>query len=348
MIQLRKKILVALSGGVDSAVAVLELQKQGFEVIGVYFLMLAGKNAELADARDIAKQLGIELKEEDISRDFENKILNNFIWEYQAGRTPNPCILCNKEIKFKHLLRVADELGIKLVATGHYARIKKEKGVLCISKAKDKKKDQSYFLYRLDETEISRIIFPLGTIEKIKVKEIAKKAGLKIPNSESQDVCFMKNENKLKDFLTLKVESNKGDIISEEGKCIGFHDGAIFCTIGQRRGLNINGGPFYVTDKDISLNRIVVTKNRDSEKLFPRKIVFKDTNWIGGLPKENTDYSIKTRYQTKESKAKIIELKKGFFEAQLEDPQWAVAPGQSLVIFEKDLVKGGGVIFSTH
>jgi tRNA-uridine 2-sulfurtransferase len=343
---IQEKILVALSGGVDSAVTVLELQKQGFEVIAVHFVMLSSAGASLADAKNIANQLGIELKEIDISVDFQAKILDNFIEEYRQGRTPNPCTLCNKEIKFKHLLRVADELGINFVATGHYARISKKDDILYISKAKDEKKDQSYFLYRLNQAEIARIVFPLGEFEKTKVIEIAKNAGIKIPSSESQDVCFMKNEGKLKDFLAMKIVEIPGNIVTEEGEIVGTHLGVAFCTIGQRRGLNISGGPFYVVLRDIENNMITVTRKKESEKLNPGKVIFKDVNWVGGIPDEKSEYFIKTRYLVKESRAKIrrIDKQKDYYEAQLIDFQWAVAPGQSLVVFEGDMVRGGGII----
>lgn len=348
MKQTREKILVALSGGVDSAVTVLELQKQGFEVIAVHFVMLSLAGAALDDARNIANQLGIELKEKDISADFETKILDNFIEEYRQGRTPNPCTLCNKEIKFKHLLRIADELEIDFVATGHYARIVKKNDVLYISKAKDEKKDQSYFLYKLNQAEIARVIFPLGDFKKTEVVEIAKNAGIKIPSGESQDVCFMKNEGKLKDFLGMKIKETPGNVITEEGEIIGAHLGAAFCTIGQRRGLNINGGPFYVVSRDVASNTITVTKNKESEKLNPQKVIFKDINWVGGAPDEKSEYFVKTRYLAKESRAKMhkMDVQKDFYEAQLIDSQWAVAPGQSLVVFEGNLVKGGGIIAS--
>lgn len=348
MKQEQEKILVALSGGVDSAVTVLELQKQGFEVIAVHFVMLSLANAALDDARNIASQLGVELREEDISADFESKILDNFTEEYRGGRTPNPCTLCNKEIKFKHLLRIADELGINFVATGHYARISKKDDVLYISKAKDEKKDQSYFLYKLNQFEIARIIFPLGDFEKTEVVEIAKNAGIKIPSSESQDVCFMKNEGKLKDFLGMKIKETPGNIVTEEGEIVGAHLGAAFCTIGQRRGLNINGGPFYVVSRDVASNTITVTKNKESEELNPKKVIFKDVNWVGGIPSEKAEYFIKTRYLVKEARAKIgrVAANKNYYEAQLIDSQWAVAPGQSLVVFDGDLVKGGGIIVS--
>ncbi len=348
MKQPQEKILVALSGGVDSAVAVLELQKQGFEAVGVYFEMLSPKNTAVDDARNVAKQLGIELIEKNISQNFEDKILVNFVEEYKAGRTPNPCTLCNKEIKFKYLLRIADELGIKFVATGHYALIQKKNGFLFISKAKDVKKDQSYFLYKLNQIEIARIIFPLGNLEKNKVKEIAKEFGLKIPASESQDVCFLKSEGSLRDFLIPKIKKTKGNIFSEAGEFLGLHDGAAFYTIGQRRGINVNGGPFYVISKDATTNTITVTRDKNSEKLLPKKIIFKDTNWISGAPKEGAEYLVKTRYLAKEARAKIIKIEDDFYETQLIDSQWAVAPGQALVVFEGDLVKGGGVIVSVN
>ena len=344
MKQVKEKILVALSGGVDSAVAVLELQKQGFEVVGVCFEMLSSENIILEDARNVAKQLGIELRIENITEDFKTKILANFIEEYGVGRTPNPCTLCNKEIKFKHLLRVADELGIKFVATGHYARIQEKEGVSYISKAKDKKKDQSYFLYQLNQAEIARIFFPLGNLEKNTVVEIAKDFGLKIPASESQDVCFLKNEGSLKKFLADKIKKSKGNILSEEGEILGTHDGIGFYTVGQRRGLNVNGGPFYVVSKESSNNDITVARNKNSKKLLTRKVVFKNTNWVGGPPKEKTEYLVKTRYLAKESRAKIVKNKDGLCEALFIDSQWAVAPGQALVVFEGNLVKGGGII----
>ncbi|MBT3355782.1 tRNA 2-thiouridine(34) synthase MnmA [bacterium] len=341
----KSKILIALSGGIDSAVSVLELQKKGFEVIGIHFKMLPrlGESG-LEDAQNVAGQLKIELKVKDISQDFKKEVLDNFIKEYQSGRTPNPCTLCNKKIKFKYLLEVADELGIKLVATGHYAGITKKDRNFYISRAKDVKKDQSYFLYKLKQKELTRIIFPLCDFTKSEVKEKAIEFGLKISSKESQDVCFMKKDETLKDFLSPQISCVSGEIVTEDKGTLGRHEGLAFYTIGQRRGLSINGGPFYVAAKNINSNTIIVTKNKDNLKLNPHTVFFENSSWAGDSPSEGIEYLVKTRYLAKESKARIIKLKQDMYIAHLVDSQWAVTPGQSLVVFDGELVVGGGII----
>lgn len=346
----QKKILVALSGGVDSAVSVLELQKAGFEVIAVHFKMFTSdENTEEEDAKKIANQLEVKLVTKNISEDFQKEVLDNFVEEYRAGRTPNPCTLCNKKIKFNYLLKSADELGVEFVATGHYACIVKKEGQTYITKAKDKKKDQSYFLYRLGQKEISRIIFPLCSFSKDEVWEKAKVANLKIPSKESQDVCFIKNNKTLKDFLSPEIPELFGNITSEDGEVLGRHSGATFYTIGQRRGLNIGGrGPFYVVCKNLEKNELVVTSDKGSLKLNPKEVIFEDVSWAGEVPKENKEYLIKTRYLASAARARISRIENGRYGAQLIESQWAVAPGQSLVVFDKNLVMGGGVIVAVN
>ncbi len=337
-----KEVLVAFSGGVDSAVSVLELQRKKFLVKGVYFEMLDGQGKK--SIQKMAKQLKMELEIIDLKKQFEKDILENFYTEYEKGRTPNPCILCNKQIKFKFLFDLADKMKIKYVATGHYVSVKRRKGIPYITKAKDSRKDQSYFLYRLNSRELERVVFPLSDLTKKRVKEIAKEVDLKIPLKESQDVCFMNNNEKLKEFLLNKIEVNEGDIVSDEGEIVGKHIGVSFYTIGQRRGLNVNGGPFYVFDKNVKKNIVFITKNKKHEKLEPTKVLIKDVNWSNISPEEGKEYTVKTRYLATESKAFIERFNEESYLVIFKEPQWAVAPGQSLVLFDRGFVIGGGVI----
>lgn len=339
----KQKIIVAISGGIDSAASVLKLQEQGFFVQGVYFEMFE-ENGK-GDAENVAKQLGIDLEIINLKDDFKERVLDNFFSEYGAGRTPNPCTICNQKIKFEFLLNFADKLGIKMVATGHYVNSRKDGKYNYIAKAGDLKKDQSYFLYRLKSSQLERIIFPLGHLNKEEIISYVNKRGIKIPKKESQDICFINSGEKVDDFLAQNLKRKKGDVLDENGEMVGHHDGAWFYTIGQRRGLSLNGGPYYIFKKDIDKNTLFVTKDKDSKALSFEKIYFENVSWIGREPEQGRKYTVKSRYLAREVTAQIKKFKEGYL-AELEDTQWAVTPGQALVVFDGDLVLGGGVIRS--
>lgn len=344
------KIIVGLSGGVDSAVTVYLLKKQGYQVIGIFLDMLNDVNhSEIERAKLLAKQLDIELIQKDIQEIFQKEIVSEFVNKYRNGLTPNPCISCNPKIKFKYLLEIADELNIKKVATGHYALIAQNKQAnRILQKAEDKTKDQSYFLYRLTQKELKRIEFPLGKLKKTEVKKIAEEVGLKIPKAESQDVCFLKNFKSLAEFLQSKLQQDsfkQGKIVDNKGQILGNHRGLPIYTLGQRKGLDIGGdGPFYVVGKDFERNQLLVSRNKKNEKLMQREIIIDNVNWLNGEPEEDKKYQIKVRYQMKSVEAKLEQIEDKKWKVKCADPVWAIAPGQSLVIYDDDKVVGGGII----
>jgi tRNA-specific 2-thiouridylase len=345
-----QKILVGMSGGVDSAVTVHLLKKQGYQVTGVFLSMLSDtKHTEFKRAKILARQLDIELVQEDIQKVFQKEIISEFLNKYKDGLTPNPCISCNPRIKFGYLLQVADKLKIDKIATGHYAVVSKRKDKTTeLLKGLDKSKDQSYFLYRLGQKELQRVEFPLGKFMKKKVKEIAKKNKLAVPNLESQDVCFLKGYKNLEEFLQKnlnKKDFKKGDIVDKEDNLIGKHQGLLIYTLGQRKGLNIGGnGPFYVTGKDFKQNKLIVSNNKQDKKICSNNIIIGDVKWTGETPINGNTYQIKIRYQMKSVDAKIEKDSNGQWMVECDKPIWAVAPGQSLVIYDGDKVIGGGII----
>jgi tRNA-specific 2-thiouridylase len=346
---MKERILVGLSGGVDSALTVKLLQKDGYEVTGLFLEMLT-KNS-FVRAEILAKQLKVNLIKKDIKNIFQQEIVDDFLQNYAFGKTPNPCVLCNPQIKFKYLLQIADELNIKYVATGHYTEVQKSKNNKSeavefeIKKAKDKIKDQSYFLYRLKQEELRRIKFPLGELLKENVKKMAQENKLKIPKLESQDVCFLK-EGRLDNFLIKNLSAKYfkvGKIIDEDEKVVGQHRGLVIYTVGQRKGLDVGGdGPFYVSGKDWKNNVLRVTRQR--EDLNKKIIYFSEVNWINTKPIKNKKYQIKIRYQMKEIDAILKSVAFNKWQAVLSEEAWAVMPGQSLVVYDRDKLIGGGII----
>lgn len=317
------KVAVALSGGVDSAVSALILKNKGFDVTAVF--MKLNKFSQEDGARKLAKEIGIPFKVIDLRKQFKEEIINYFIKEYKAGNTPNPCALCNQKIKFGIFLK---ELDTDFIATGHYAKVKD--GYLY--KAKDSKKDQSYFLWKLNPKTLKKVIFPLSNYTKEAVKKIAKENNLSINEKESQEVCFITEANN--DFLKKYIKEEKGDIINKEGRIIGEHNGVWFYTIGQRRGIGLSGGPYWVIDKDVKRNRLIVSL--EEKDLLSREVSFKNANWF--------------RKDIKRVKAKIRYGHKGAFgvldnnKFTFDRPQKAITKGQSIVFYNKSEVIGGGII----
>ncbi len=345
-----QKILVGMSGGVDSAVTVHLLKKQGYQVTGVFLSMLSDtKHTEFKRAKILARQLDIELVQEDIQKVFQKEIISEFLNKYKDGLTPNPCISCNPRIKFRYLLQVADKLKIDKIATGHYAVVSKRKDKTTeLLKGLDKSKDQSYFLYRLGQKELQRVEFPLGKFMKKKVKEIAKKNKLAVPKLESQDVCFLKGYKNLEEFLQKELNKNnfaKGSIVDEEDNIVGEHQGLLIYTLGQRKGLNIGGkGPFYVIGKDFERNKLLVSNNKKNRRLLHKRIVIKDAKWVNEVPVKNKIYQIKIRYQMKSVNAKIKRVNGSQWIIKCARTIWAVTSGQSLVVYDGNRVVGGGII----
>ncbi len=340
-----KKVYVGLSGGVDSSVAAALLLEQGCVVTGVYMKNwsqdLPGHHCpweeDYRDAKRVAVKLGIDFKLFDFQTQYRQKVVDYMIGEYKAGRTPNPDIMCNQEIKFKLFLETALEDGADLIATGHYSRVKDGK----LYVAKDKLKDQSYFLYRVTSDALSKTLMPIGEItSKKEVRHLAKKFDL--PTAEkkdSQGICFVGKVG-IKEFLSQYVKAQPGPIVDQTGKEVGEHEGAIFYTIGQRHGLNVGGGlPYYVTRKDMAANTVYVTTDLSDKELWSKEISLTELHWINNAPKMNKKYHVRMRYRGPLVGCMLKDEK-----LILDEEQRAVAAGQSAVIYDGAHCLGGGVI----
>ncbi len=347
---LMKTIFVGLSGGVDSSVAALILKQQGYEVVGVYMKnwsqdlpgMKCPWKEDYQDAKRVAVQLGIGFKMYDFQDEYRHKVVDLMLSEFKSGRTPNPDITCNQEIKFKLFLDTALEDGADLVATGHYARTKGGKLLM----AKDENKDQTYFLYRVTCDALQRTIFPLGELTKPQVKELAKKNNLiTASKKESMGICFV-GKVPIKDFLQQFIKSKPGKIIDQNSVVIGEHDGAIFYTIGQRHGLEVGGGlPYYVTGKDMKKNEIYVTTDLQDEKLWSKQIKLADVHWINGEPSAKDKLQVRTRHRAKLIPVKKLDLlsnSKAIVE--LDEEVRALTPGQSTIFYSGQVCLGGGIV----
>lgn len=335
-----------MSGGVDSSVAGYLLQKQGFDVIGVTLQMWEEKDLNTQnEAESVCKILNIEHHTFNVQKNFKKYVVNYFISEYESGRTPNPCVVCNRYVKFQGLIDKAKELNIEYIATGHYANIEQKDGIYLLKKAVDKSKDQTYFLYNLTQEQLSKTVFPLGSYTKKQIREIAKE--IKLPVAEkpdSQEICFIKDNN-YKGFINSheKEESHHGQFVDLDGNVIGYHEGILKYTIGQRRGLGIvTGQPMFVIDIDKEKNRIVLGSNTD---LFLKELTASNINWIylNNL-KEKMIVKAKIRYGAKESKAIITPIGDGKIKVKFNTPQRAITKGQSVVFYNDDYVLGGGII----
>jgi tRNA-specific 2-thiouridylase len=345
-----KTVYVGLSGGVDSSVSALLLKEQGYKVVGVYMKNwsqdLPGMPCpwmdDYQDAKRIAVQLGIDFKMYDFEKEYRHKVVDYMLDEFKAGRTPNPDVMCNQEVKFKLFLNTALEDGADYVATGHYAKTKD--GHLYM--ARDDNKDQTYFLYRVTKEALEKTIFPLSDLTKPQVRELAKKHGLiTATKKESMGICFVGKVG-IKEFLQQYVESTPGPIIEQHGQTVGEHDGAIFYTIGQRHGLQVGGGmPLYVVGKDMQKNEVYVTTDLQDERLWNRQIKFAGAHWINSAPERGQDLMVRTRHRAKLLKVtKLNMLSKGQWVAELEDEVKALTPGQSAVFYSGDECLGGGIV----
>ena len=343
----KTKIYVAMSGGVDSSVAAALLKKEGHHVTGVFMkpwqpydereVCLWKQDRE--DAMRVASQLNIPFKTWDFSREYKREVTDYMIREYKAGRTPNPDVMCNKEIKFGLFLKKALREGAEYIATGHYVRLKKQGTEYHLLKGKDLNKDQSYFLWTLDQRILKHCLFPIGGYTKPEVRKLAKKFGLSVyDKKDSQGVCFIGPLN-MKEFLTRYIKPNKGKILDQAGKVIGVHDGIYYYTIGQRHGLNIGDGqgPYYVTGKDVKKNIIFVGPNSDTRQKEARVA---NIHWVNGEISLPGNIDIKVRYRTKSVRATL--KKNG--DLVFKRPERAVTAGQSAVFYSGSHLLGGGVI----
>ena len=354
-----QRIVVGMSGGVDSSVAALLLKQQGHDVVGLFMKNWEDDDTEeycssrqdLVDAAAVADCIGIEIEAVNFSAEYKDRVFSDFLAEYRAGRTPNPDVLCNAEIKFRAFLDHAIGLGADLIATGHYAQVREVDGLHQLLKAEDGTKDQSYFLYRLNQEQLARTRFPLGGLYKREVREIARRAGL--PNHDKRDstgICFI-GERPFREFLNRYVPANPGEIYTLDGRLLGQHMGLMFYTLGQRQGLGIgghrggDGDAWYVVDKDRARNRLIVVQGRDSRALYSHRLTASGLSWISGAPPHcHWVYGAKARYRQKDAPCAIVELTDERCTIDFAEAQWAVTPGQSVVLYESRVCLGGGII----
>lgn len=345
------KVYVGMSGGVDSSLTAALLKEQGYDVTGVYMKNwtqdLPGMRCpwadDLADAKRVAVQLGIDFKVFDFENEYKHKVVDYMIEEYKRGHTPNPDIMCNQEVKFKLFLETALEDGADMIATGHYARV--ENGVL--KQAADANKDQTYFLYRVTHEALAKTLFPLGEFTKPEVREMAKERGLYTAGKkDSQGICFV-GQIGIREFLSQYVEQTAGSIIDKNtGKVLGQHDGAIFYTIGQRHGLDIGGGlPYYVVGKDMEKNEVYVTTDLNDENLWKKTVELRELHWIDDSQPGEGQYTIRIRHRAPLVKARLKIADDGqSATVELNDEQRAITIGQSVVIYDGDTCLGGGIV----
>jgi tRNA-specific 2-thiouridylase len=306
---------------------------------------------DLVDCASVAEVIGIDLEVVNFSAEYKERVFSAFLAEYSAGRTPNPDVLCNAEIKFKAFLDHAVTLGAQRIATGHYARLRKVEDRFELLKARDLSKDQSYFLHRLNQSQLSRVMFPLGEMNKVDVRKVAEEAGLhNFAKRDSTGICFI-GERPFREFLNRYLPTKPGPMRTPEGRVVGEHVGLSFYTIGQRKGVGIGGlkdtagGAWYVCGKDLVKNELIVVQGHDHPLLLSHKLRAEDLAWVSGEgPRSGESYSAKTRYRQADAECRIGSAREKDLEVEFTAPQWAVTPGQSVVLYQGDACLGGGVI----
>jgi tRNA-specific 2-thiouridylase len=345
------RVVVGMSGGVDSSVAALLLKREGYDVVGLFMKNwedddndeYCSTREDLIDAAAAADVIGIELEAVNFAAEYKDRVFAEFLREYSAGRTPNPDVLCNAEIKFKAFLDHAMRLGAEKIATGHYARTDGQR----LLRGKDGSKDQSYFLHRLNQAQLAHVLFPVGELKKSEVRRIALDA--KLPNHAKKDstgICFI-GERPFRDFLNRYLPKAPGPIVTDKGRAIGEHIGLAFYTIGQRKGIGIGGAgePWYVAGKDLAANKLVVVQGHDHPLLMKRALAADETTWVAGAaPGEQSQHTAKTRYRQADAPCTLSRVLESEIKVEFATPQWAVTPGQSVVLYDGEVCLGGGVI----
>ncbi|UKH15745.1 tRNA 2-thiouridine(34) synthase MnmA [Actinobacillus pleuropneumoniae] len=356
----KKKVIIGMSGGVDSSVSAFILQQQGYQVEGLFMKNWEEDDdtdyctaaADLADAQAVADKLGMKLHKINFAAEYWDNVFEHFLNEYKAGRTPNPDILCNKEIKFKAFLEyAAEDLGADYIATGHYVRRSGDDNNAQLLRGLDANKDQSYFLYTLSHKQVGQSLFPVGGIEKPIVRQIAEDLGLATAKKkDSTGICFI-GERKFKDFLARYLPAQPGEIRTVGGKVVGRHDGLMYHTLGQRKGLGIGGvkglseDPFYVVEKDLINNVLVVAQGHDNSALLSSGLIATQLHWVDRQPiRENLRCTVKTRYRQTDIACEIQPIDDDTIRVIFDEPQIAVTPGQSAVFYQGEVCLGGGVI----
>ena len=355
------RVVIGMSGGVDSSVAAWLLKQQGFDVVGLFMKNwedddddeYCSTRQDLIDAAAAADVVGMELDAVNFAAEYRDRVFAEFLREYSAGRTPNPDVLCNAEIKFKAFLDHALKLGADHIATGHYARVRQHEGTFELLRGIDGGKDQSYFLHRLNQAQLARTLFPVGDLRKTRVREIAREIGL--PNAAKRDstgICFI-GERPFREFLNRYLPLRPGPIRNEAGDVIGEHVGLAFYTLGQRKGIGIggtrdgSGAPWFVARKDMATNTLWVVQGHDHPWLMSDRVEVIDAAWVSGTaPDVGTRLTAKTRYRQADAACVVTAVEDDRFELAFDEPQWAVTPGQSAVLYREEASLGGGVIAS--
>ena len=366
----KKRVVIGMSGGVDSSVSAWLLKEQGYDVVGLFMKNweddddseYCSSRQDWIDAASVADVVGVDIEAVNFAAEYKDRVFAEFLREYQAGRTPNPDVLCNAEIKFKAFLDHAMKLGADLIATGHYARVRRvetgpDAGSFQLLKALDASKDQSYFLHRLNHAQLSKTLFPLGEIPKTEVRKIAEKIGL--PNAKKKDstgICFI-GERPFREFLNRYLSYRPGPMKTPDGTVVGEHVGLSFYTLGQRKGIGLGGmkayqnaqgssDAWYVAKKDIENNTLYVAQGHDHPWLLSSSLSADQASWIAGHAPVSRELSAKTRYRQADVPCTLADSHDQHFTLHFPNPQWAVTPGQSAVLYDGEVCLGGGIIQS--
>jgi len=358
----KQRIVVGLSGGVDSSVAAWLLKREGHEVVGVFMKnwedddtdLHCTSRQDLIDAAAVADVLGIDFDAVNFAKEYRERVFASFLRDYSAGRTPNPDVLCNSEIKFKSFLDCAQTLGADAIATGHYARLRLDHGNVELRKATDSSKDQTYFLHQLTQQQLGLAMFPVGAMTKREVRAIAREQGIPThAKKDSTGICFI-GERPFAEFLGRYLPREPGPIETPEGRVVGRHHGLAYHTLGQRQGLRIGGvrgagdAPWFVARKDMERKALIVVQGHDHPLLYADGLETGPMHWISGEPPQRgIELTAKTRYRMPDARCRVVPCASDRWRAVFGAPQWAPTPGQYLVVYEGDVCLGGGVIENT-